>query len=224
VTAASPARRRQRLLSLVTFVVCLLPLAWIGFKAAMGGLGANPVAAVLNDLGFWTLTTLVAALACTPLKLVAGWNWPLRVRRMLGLFAFFYGTAHLATYVVVDQGLDVGEILDDLVKRKFITLGFAAWTLLLPLALTSTNGWVKRLGFRQWKRLHRLGYLVAAIGIVHYQLRFKVLETHPLIFGSVWAALMLVRVVEAVRGRVGKPAPAEAPTQPSPEGGGFQGP
>ncbi len=186
------------------------PLGVVGFRLATGRLGANPIAEVLNHLGFWTLITLLASLACTPLKIVAGWNWPLRVRRLLGLAAFFYASLHLSTYVVVDQFFAWDEIWKDIVKRKFITVGFAAFLLLVPLAATSTNKMVKRLGFARWKRLHRLAYLAAGLGIVHFVWRVKADLREPLAYAAVLTLLLLVRVVAWLRDR-----PGRSPSAPS---------
>ena len=124
-------------------------------------LTANPIAEVMNRLGFWTLFFLLTSLAASPMKALFGWTFQMRVRRMVGLFAFFYASLHFTTYLALDQAFDLGDIGRDIVKRKFITVGFAALLLLVPLAVTSTDGWVKRLGFRRWKNIHRLAYAAA---------------------------------------------------------------
>jgi len=179
------------------FLAALSPLVWLGSRALRGTLGPYPVAEVLNRLGLYALSLLFCSLACTPLQIVLGWTWPLRVRRMLGLFAFSYACLHLSTYLFVDQGLDLGSIGKDIAKRRFVTVGFAAWCALLPLAITSTQGWVKRLGFRKWKRLHRLAYLAAALGVVHFYWRFKTAPLEPLLFGGGLAILLGVRAATA---------------------------
>jgi sulfoxide reductase heme-binding subunit YedZ len=179
----------------VAFVAALCPLLWLAGRAARGDLGADPIAEVLNRLGLYALVLLLCSLACTPLQIVLGWKWPLRLRRMLGLFAFFYASLHLSTYVGVDQFFDFASIGKDIAKRRFITVGFAAWCSLLPLAITSTKGWVKRLGFRRWKRLHRLAYLAAGLGVVHFVWRFKTAPLEPLIAAAVLAALLALRLV-----------------------------
>jgi sulfoxide reductase heme-binding subunit YedZ len=153
---------------------------------------------VLNRLGFWTLTLLMATLACTPLKVLTGWKFPLRLRRMLGLEAFTYAFLHFAVYLGVDQFFDFHEIGKDIVERKFITVGFTAFVLLIPLAVTSTNGMVRRLGFPRWKRLHRLVYVVATLGVIHFVWRVKSDLRQPLLFAAVLAFLLVVRVVAAV--------------------------
>jgi methionine sulfoxide reductase heme-binding subunit len=202
------ARRRRWIVPLAA-AVGLLPLAKIGFDAATRGLGANPIAEVLNRLGFWTLTFLAATLACTPAQERLGIAWPLRIRRTLGLLCFGYAALHLATYAAVDQFFDWTSILADVSKRRFIAVGFATFLLLLPLAVTSTDGWVRRLGFRRWKALHRLVYLAAAGGLFHYLWRVKIDLRKPLAFAAVIAVLMLLRLLprreRRAQGRVAEP-------------------
>jgi len=179
------------------FVAGCLPAALIGFDALRGGLGANPIAEILNRLGFWALTFLLASLAPTALKIALGWTELGRYRRMVGLFAFFYAFLHFATYLGVDQFFDWGAIGADIVKRKFITIGFLAFLLLVPLAVTSTGRWVRRLGFARWKRLHRLSYFAALCGVVHFVWRVKADLRQPLVFAAILAVLLLVRLVGA---------------------------
>lgn len=200
LTGLSPRKKREKIAKGLVGLLGLTPLAWIAWAAATNRLGANPIAEGLNRLGFFTLTILMASLVCTPLHIVTGWSFPLRLRKLLGLEAFFYACLHLATYVGLDQGFDWPGIWDDVVKRKFITVGVAAFTLLIPLALTSTKGMVRRLGFPRWKRLHRLVYLSAALGVVHFAWRVKSDLRQPLIFAFVFVVLMLVRVVDWARG------------------------
>jgi len=190
-----PATSRDALVKPVVFVAALSPSLWLAGRALLGTLGADPVAEVLNRLGLYALVLLLCSLACTPLQLLLGWKWPLRVRRMLGLFAFFYATVHLSTYLGVDQGLDLTSIGKDIVKRRFVTVGFAAWCCLLPLALTSTQKWVKRLGYRRWKALHRLAYLAGALAIVHFVWRFKTALLQPLLAGATLFILLAIRLV-----------------------------
>jgi sulfoxide reductase heme-binding subunit YedZ len=196
---------RERLLKLATGVAALVPAAQVIWRFYAGAPGPNPVAAALNRLGFWTLVLLLATLACTPIKILTGWAFPLRLRRMLGLEAFVYASLHFLTYFAVDQFFDFGEIWKDIVKRKFITLGLAAFVMLIPLALTSTDPMVKRLGFPRWKRLHRLVYLAATCGVIHFAWRVKSDLRQPILFGFVLAVLLMVRVVERAR------APARRP-------------
>ena len=184
------------------FAGSLTPLAAIGLRAWRGELGANPIAEAMNQLGLVTLVFLVAALACTPMKTLLGWTWPVRLRRMLGLFGFCYASLHLTTYAVLDQVLDWHAILQDLTKRRFIYVGFAAFVLLVPLAITSTNASVRRLGFARWKRLHRLAYVAPVLGVVHFTWRVKKDVSEPVAYGVVLAALLLVRVAIVVRDRL----------------------
>jgi sulfoxide reductase heme-binding subunit YedZ len=183
------------------FAGALAPLASILLRAGQGELGANPIAEGLNELGLVTLVFLVAALACTPLKTLLGWTWPIRLRRMLGLFGFFYAALHLTTYTALDQVLDWHAILADLTKRRFIYVGFAAFVLLIPLAVTSTNAAVRRLGYARWKRLHRLAYLAPALGVVHFTWRVKKDVREPLTYAAVLAILLVVRVATHLQER-----------------------
>jgi sulfoxide reductase heme-binding subunit YedZ len=163
--------------------------------AASGGLGADPIAAALNRLGLLTLVLLVASLGATPLKTFIGWTWPLRLRRALGLLAFACACAHVGVYALVDQGAALMAIWADVVKRPFITVGFAAFVLLVPLALTSTDAAVRRLGFPKWKRLHRLAYLATALGALHFFWRVKKDVTEPLIYALIIAGLLGLRLI-----------------------------
>jgi methionine sulfoxide reductase heme-binding subunit len=185
------------------------PALWLAGRGVLGGLGADPVAEILNQLGLFALISLLASLACTPLNVVTGWKWPLRVRRILGLTAFFYGCFHLATYAVLDQSLDPRAIVEDVLKRRFITLGMLTFALLLPLALTSTQRWIQRLGFRRWKRLHRLAYVAGVTAVIHYFWRFKLTEPGPIAAAAVLGLLFAVRLGHWLRTR--RPAVRTAP-------------
>jgi sulfoxide reductase heme-binding subunit YedZ len=178
----------------LALLAALAPIAWLGGRALLGDLGANPVEEVLNGLGLYAITFLIASLACTPLQRWLGWTWALRVRKTLGLAAFFWALAHVAFYVVIDQGLDLRGLVDDVLKHRFVFLGMGAFVLLLPLAITSTKAMEKRLGFRRWKRLHRLAYLAGALACVHFFLRFKLPEAAPLATGALLALLLLARL------------------------------
>lgn len=207
VPAPRRAARTSRPLSwLVPAVVTggLLPFVAIGVRAVNGKLGANPIATVLNQLGLLTLVFLTACLACTPIKIVTGQNWPIRIRRTLGLFAFFTALTHFVVYLVLDQTLAIGRVLADVAKRPFIAVGFIALLLLVPLALTSSKRALQRLGFKRWKRLHRLVYVVGALAIVHFWLRVKADTTEPFIYGAIIAVLLAVRVADALRARAAK--------------------
>lgn len=179
------------------FAAGFLPLALVAVDAARGRLTANPIAEVLNRFGFWTLVFLLLSLAITPLRIATGWGGAVRYRRRIGLFAFFYACLHLLTYVVLDQFFDVAAIVEDIVKRKFIAVGFAAFLLLIPLALTSNDRAVRRLGYARWKKWHRLAYVAGALGIVHFVWRVKADLREPLLFAAVLAVLFGVRVFAA---------------------------
>ena len=172
----------------------LVPLVALIVGALRGTLGANPIAEVLNQLGLLALIFLVASLAATPAKHLFGITELMRVRRLLGLFTFFYATLHLLTYVLLDRFGELGTLLEDLVKRPFISVGFLAWLLLVPLAITSTGGMIKRLGFTRWQRLHRLTYLAAMLGLVHFVWRVKKDVSEPLAYGVVVLALLATRI------------------------------
>lgn len=150
------------------FLLALSPFVRLFVLGGTGGLGANPVEFVLRSLGTWTLVLLLATLAITPLRWLTGWAWLLRLRRMLGLYAFFYGTMHVTAYVWIDHFFDWSAIAADIVKRPYLTFGFAAYVLMVPLAATSTNAMVRRLGGHNWQRLHRAVYVIAVLGVVHY--------------------------------------------------------
>jgi sulfoxide reductase heme-binding subunit YedZ len=183
----------------------------IAVDLAAGRLGANPIETILNRLGFWTLTLLTASLVPTPARALLGIAWPIRVRRMLGLFAFSFATLHLVFYVAVDQGLDLAVLAADVAKRKFMTVGFTAWLLLVPLAVTSTDAWVRRLGFARWKRLHRLVYVAAVLGVIHFTWRVKADLTRPLVAAAIIGLLLALRFVPARR-----PGAAASRARPEP--------
>lgn len=195
-----PARRRPHpWLEPGVLVGALVPIGTILIRGARGELGANPIAQGLNQLGLVALALLIASLACTPAKLAFGWTWPLRIRRLLGLLGFLYAALHVATYVGLDQGFDWGALWKDVTKRRFIYVGVAAFALLVPLALTSTNDSVNRLGFARWKRVHRLAYVAPALGVLHFFWRVKKDASEPLAYGAVLAVLLAIRVVAAGR-------------------------
>jgi sulfoxide reductase heme-binding subunit YedZ len=152
----------------VLFALALLPLARLLWLGATDGLGANPVEFVMRSLGTWTLVMLCVTLAISPLRWLTGWAWLLRLRRMAGLYCFFYALLHVATYALIDLRLDWAAIVADIVKRPYVTAGFAAFVMLVPLAATSTNAMVRRLGARNWQRLHRLVYVIALAAILHF--------------------------------------------------------
>jgi sulfoxide reductase heme-binding subunit YedZ len=179
----------------------LVPIAAILMRSSANALGPDPIAQALNQLGLIALVFLIAALACTPLKAISGGTWPMRLRRMLGVLAFFYASLHVITYTVLDQGLDWHAIYDDIVKRKFIFFGFSTFVLLIPLAATSTNSALRRLGYVRWKQLHRLAYLAPALAVLHFTWRVKRDIREPATYGLVLGALLSIRVVEYIRDR-----------------------
>lgn len=157
-------------------------------------LGANPAEFIARSTGDWTLRFLLITLAVTPLRKLSGWNWLLRFRRMLGLYAFFYGVVHLSSYVAFDHVFDVSEIFSDIIKRPFITIGFTALMLMIPLAITSTNAMVRRLGAKRWLALHRLVYLIAPLGVLHFWWMVKRDVTEPAIYAAILAVLLGYRL------------------------------
>jgi len=178
----------------VIFLACLAPvfgLTWQGFHA---GLGANPIEKITHSTGDWTLRFLLITLSITPLRKLTRQYWLIDVRRMLGLFAFFYGFLHLMTYVWLDKFFDVHEMLHDIAKRRFITAGITAFTLMIPLALTSTKWAIRKLGGKRWRALHRLIYFSAAAGVIHYIWLVKADLRKPLEYASVLGILLLYRV------------------------------
>jgi sulfoxide reductase heme-binding subunit YedZ len=188
------------------FAVCLLPLARLIYFAGSGGLGANPIEFITRSTGTWGLVGLMVTLSVTPLRRLTGRADLVRYRRMLGLFTFFYACLHFITYVWLDQFFDPASIAKDIIKRPFITVGFTAFLLLIPLAATSTRAMMRRLG-RRWQQLHRLVYPIALLGVVHYLWLVKKDMTQPLIFGAVLALLLVMRlpwgvaILQAVRSR-----------------------
>ena len=214
LSAAARATPRSRPMPWLTpgiYLGGLAPLASILLRASRGALGANPIAEVMNELGLAALVLLVTSLACTPARHLFGWTWPARIRRDLGLLAFFYAVLHFLTYLVLDQVVDLGAIWGDVAERPFITVGFLALVSLVPLAVTSTKASIRRLGFEQWNRLHHLVYLAGVLAVVHFVWRVKIDLTQPLTYGVVLAVLLGVRLVvwrfrrvrEATRARAG---------------------
>ncbi len=183
----------RRFAKLLVFAACLVPLALLAWRGFAGGLGANPIEAITHSTGDWALRFLLITLAITPLRRLSGWNRVITYRRMLGLFAFFYGTLHLLTYLWLDKFFAWQDILHDIPKRPFITVGFTAFVLLVPLALTSTAGAIRRLGGRRWRALHRGAYVATALGVVHYWWLVKADVTLPALYGCVLGLLLAIR-------------------------------
>jgi sulfoxide reductase heme-binding subunit YedZ len=192
------------------FVLAALPAAWLAADALRDHLTADPIEEITHRTGWWAITLLMATLAVTPIRRLTGWNQVVRVRRMLGLFAFFYATLHLLTYVVLDLFFAFDIFFEDVMERPYITVGMTAFAMLLVLALTSTKGWIRRLG-KRWQQLHRLVYVAALAGVVHFYWQVKADTREPLIYAGVLAALLALRL----RARV-KPAPARQAAAPRP--------
>lgn len=191
-------------LKAAVWLVCLWPLIGIGIDGYRGNLTANPIEYILNKLGYVTLVLLLVSLSVTPLRRITGLHWLIRFRRLLGLFAFFYVCLHFAVYFVLDQEYDVMAVLKDIPKRPFITVGFAAFVLLIPLAMTSTAWSIRKLGGKNWNRLHRLVYVSASLGVVHYFWKVKADLREPGVFAGVLAVLLGYRLVVAAMGRIRK--------------------
>jgi sulfoxide reductase heme-binding subunit YedZ len=193
----APSPGAIRALKIVLFLLCLVPLGKLALETfGVGGLslGANPVEELLHRLGKWGLNFLLITLAVTPLRRLSGWNWLIRLRRMLGLFAFFYVAMHFLTYAWLDQRFDLAAILEDIAERPYITLGMTALVLLLPLALTSFNAMMRRLG-RRWQQLHRLVYPITILGVWHFYWQVKLDTLEPSIYAAILAALLGYRLV-----------------------------
>ncbi|WP_236725688.1 sulfite oxidase heme-binding subunit YedZ [Candidatus Reidiella endopervernicosa] len=176
------------------FLLCLLPLAMIAWSGWQGGLGANPIEALSHRTGDWALRFLLITLAVTPLVKLFGWSWLMRLRRILGLFCFFYATLHMANYVVLDQFFAWSEIIADVIKRPYITVGLATYLLLLPLAVTSTNAMMRRLG-KRWKQLHSLIYPASMLAVIHFLWLVKADLREPMIYGMILLLLLGYRLI-----------------------------
>lgn len=192
--AFTPDRLQFAWIWRAVWAACLLPLVLLVGAGLRDALGANPIEYITRATGDWTLRLLLLTLAVTPLRQLTGWHWLVRLRRTLGLYAFFYGCLHLTTYVWLDQFFDWPGIVADIVKRPFVTLGFAAFVLMLPLAITSTNGMIRRLGGRAWQRLHRAVYAVGVLGVAHYWWLVKKDLTEPIAYALVLATLFALRL------------------------------
>jgi methionine sulfoxide reductase heme-binding subunit len=178
----------------VVFLLCVLPLAALGWRALHGGLTANPIEFITHATGDWTLRFLIITLCVTPFRKILHLPELIRFRRMLGLFAFFYACLHFTTYIWLDKFFDLSEMWKDIAKRKYITVGFTAFLLLIPLAITSTAGWIRRLGGKRWQLLHRLIYFSATLGVIHYYWLVKSAVIRPLTYGAIVAILLLWRL------------------------------
>jgi len=218
------AERFVRLSKPVVFAVCLVPMALLVRKGITGRLGANPIEVITHSTGDWILIFLCITLAITPLRRILRLPWLIRYRRMTGLFAFFHAVLHFLTYVWLDKFFDWHAMVKDVYKRPFITAGFTAFVLLLPLAATSTAGMIRRLGGRRWQMLHRLIYVSATAGVIHYYWLVKADERLPLCYAAIVAVLLGSRVVFRVmdRRRPGATLPEHA-EKLAPERDGMPG-
>jgi sulfoxide reductase heme-binding subunit YedZ len=183
----------------ILFIAALIPLAFLVYRALNNDLGANPIETINRYTGDWVLRFLLITLAVTPLRRLTGWNGLLRYRRMLGLFAFFYACVHFLSWAWLDQYFVLADILQDVAKRPYITVGFASFLMLMPLALTSTNAMIRRLGAKRWQQLHRLVYLIGIGGVVHFLWLVKSDIREPLVYGAVLALLLGFRLWDRQR-------------------------
>ena len=202
----NPTPRQLSAVKATIFVAALLPFVRLVLFAFTGRLGANPIEFMTRNTGDWTLYFLCFTLAVTPLRRLSKWKWLIKLRRMLGLFAFFYATLHFTTFLWFDHFFDINEMLKDVVKRPFITVGFMAFVLLIPLAATSTNAMVRRLGGKRWQWLHRAIYLIAPLGILHFwwMKAGKHDFAQPILFGCIVLVLLLSRVFWSAQQRAQK--------------------
>ena len=194
----------------IVFLLCLLPFAWLAYGAFADTLGANPAEALIRATGDWTLRFICIVLAVTPLRVLSKWNGLARYRRMLGLFTYFYVVVHLLCYSWFDMGFDVPEIAKDIAKRPFILVGFAAFLLLTPLAATSFNRAIKAMGGKRWQALHKLIYLIAGLGLLHFfwMRAGKNNFNEVFVYAAIIAVLLGFRVVQALRKRAARPSAA----------------
>jgi sulfoxide reductase heme-binding subunit YedZ len=198
--------QRNRFLKPAIFLLGLGPLVWLVWQAVYGTLGVNPIETINRFLGDWALRFLLIALAVTPLRKITGWAQIARLRRMLGLFAFFYVCLHLASYLGLDLFFDWQTLWKDVVKRRYITFGMAAFVLLVPLAATSTDAMLRRLGGRRWRQLHKLVFPIAILAVVHFWMMVKADIREPTLYAAILAILLGYRVMDAVRrGRAAAP-------------------
>ncbi|MGA2684730.1 MAG: protein-methionine-sulfoxide reductase heme-binding subunit MsrQ [Verrucomicrobiota bacterium] len=201
-----------RFAKLLILVNGAVPLALLVWDQSHHRLGANPQNFLILTTGMMTLIFLILTMAVTPLRKVTGWNWLIQFRRMLGLYAFFYGCLHFLCFFSLDRGFSVSSTLTEMVKRKYLIVGSTALIVMIPLAITSTNGMIKRLGGKRWRALHRLAYVAAMAGVIHYYMQVKADVRQPLVFATVLAILLGYRLVVYLRQRKPPtPSPAVKP-------------
>lgn len=199
-----------KILKVVVFLAALVPLGLLVWKGFHDELGANPIEVITHATGDWTIRFLLITLSITPLRRITGWQGWIRFRRMTGLFAFFYGCLHLTTWVWLDKFFNLHDMADDLLKRRFIFVGMTGLLLILPLAITSTKGWIRRLG-KKWQTLHRLIYFSAIAGVIHYVWLVKADETKPEEYAAILAVLLGIRGVIWWQKRSKQAAPVPRP-------------
>lgn len=216
-TAPPPARRRtppdawrHRAAKIALVLLALVPLAYLAYGAYADTLGANPVEAIEFGTGKWTLRLLIVTLMITPARQITGWNWLIKYRRLIGLLTFFFATVHLSVYFSLDVGFSVGDVVHDVIKHPYITMGMLAWLTLVPLAITSTRGWVRRLGGKRWARLHQLIYVTAVAGSIHFLWAVKKDRSEPLAYATIFAALFAYRIWHALDRRRSRAVTARA--------------
>ncbi len=209
-------RRSRVALKAVVWILCLLPLVFLLYWAYAGNLTANPISFITNHLGQWTFRLLLASLAMTPLRILFGISWPVSLRRLLGLFAFSYACLHFSVWIVVDHFFNWDQMIADILKRRYITVGMLALTLLVPLAVTSTNAMVKRLGGTNWRRLHRLVYVVGSLAALHFLWLAKKGRVDQYVYAAILALLLGIRVFEAARRFLRKRQFQRTPGEPAP--------
>lgn len=199
-------RTLDRVVYGLVWLACFAPLLWLAWRGFNNDLGANPIDKLIRELGVWGLRLLIVGLAITPAARLLRQPRLIRFRRTIGLFAFAYVLLHLTNYVVTDQWFDWAAIGKDILKRPFITVGMAAFVLLVPLAVTSTNWALRKLGPVRWRKLHRLTYVIVPLGVIHYLMLVKADQQPPLIYGAIVAVFLGWRLWEATRKRINRPA------------------
>ncbi len=208
-------RQNRIVLKSIVWSLCLLPLVVLAYRAATGDLTANPISFLTNWLGQWTFRLLLATLALTPLRVLFGMSWQISLRRLLGLFAFFYACLHFSVWILVDHFFSWDQMVADIVKRRYITVGMLALTLLVPLAVTSTKGMVKRLGGMNWRRLHRLVYVIGVLAALHFLWLAKKGRTDQYLYAAILAMLLSIRAWDAIRRTLQKRRQAHAASAPA---------
>lgn len=201
----NPTQTQVQWIKAIVFAICLIPFARLCWAFYTDNLGANPIEYITRATGWWTLSFLLITLLVTPLRKLLSWPWLLRLRRMLGLYAFFYVVLHFTTYIWLDQDFEIASMVKDVMKRPFITVGFAAFVLLIPLAATSTNAMVKWLGAKRWQALHRAIYVIAILGVTHFWWLVKKDIREPLMFAGLLAVLFAARLVYRWKESMRKP-------------------